>query len=67
LPDGHAIALIRELATRQPSCAVVVVSVFGDEDTVIACVASLMSGRHRCRRARHPRSCCRRANRKCSN
>lgn len=38
LPDGHALALIRELAAAQPACAVLVVSVFGDEDTVIACV-----------------------------
>jgi DNA-binding NarL/FixJ family response regulator len=38
LPDGHALALIRELAQQQPSCALLVVSVFGDEDTVIACV-----------------------------
>jgi DNA-binding NarL/FixJ family response regulator len=38
LPDGHALALIRDLALRQSDCAVMVVSVFGDEDTVIACV-----------------------------
>lgn len=38
LPDGHALALIRDLAAQQPGCAVLVVSVFGDEDTVIACV-----------------------------
>jgi DNA-binding NarL/FixJ family response regulator len=38
LPDGHALSLIRELALEQPACAVLVVSVFGDEDTVIACV-----------------------------
>jgi DNA-binding NarL/FixJ family response regulator len=38
LPDGHALGLMRELALEQPGCAVLVVSVFGDEDTVIACV-----------------------------
>jgi DNA-binding NarL/FixJ family response regulator len=38
LPDGHGLTLIRELAERQPECDILVVSVFGDEDTVIACV-----------------------------
>jgi DNA-binding NarL/FixJ family response regulator len=38
LPDGHALTLIRELAVQQPRCLVIVVSVFGDEDNVIACV-----------------------------
>ena len=38
LPDGHALPFIRELAQRQPSCALLVVSVFGDEETVINCV-----------------------------
>src|SRR5688572_4174102 len=38
LPDGHGLTLIRELAQRQPECDILVVSVFGDEDTVIACV-----------------------------
>jgi DNA-binding NarL/FixJ family response regulator len=38
LPDGHALPLIRELGLARPGCAVMVVSVFGDEDTVIACV-----------------------------
>src|ERR1044072_5378191 len=37
LPDGHGLTLIRELADRQPGCDILVVSVFGDEDTVIAC------------------------------
>ncbi len=37
LPDGHALALIREVALAQPACAVLVVSVFGDEDTLIPC------------------------------
>lgn len=38
LPDGHGLTLIRELARRHPECDILVVSVFGDEDTVIACV-----------------------------
>ena len=38
LPDGHALALLRELVRSQPGCDVLVISVFGDEDTVIACV-----------------------------
>ena len=38
LPDGHGLALIRELARRQPACEILVVSVFGDEDSVLACV-----------------------------
>ena len=38
LPDGHALALIRDLAQHRRDCAVMVMSVFGDEDTVIACV-----------------------------
>ena len=38
LPDGHALTWIRELSVTQPGCEIVVVSMFGDEDTVIACV-----------------------------
>lgn len=38
LPDGHALDLLREVVRSQPACEVLVVSVFGDEDTVIACV-----------------------------
>ena len=38
LPDGHALDLLREVVRSQPACDVLVVSVFGDEDTVIACV-----------------------------
>ena len=38
LPDGNGIDLLRHLATAQPVCEVLVVSVFGDEDTVLACV-----------------------------
>jgi DNA-binding NarL/FixJ family response regulator len=38
LPDGHGLTLIQELAPRQPACDILVISVFGDEDTVLACV-----------------------------
>jgi len=38
LPDGNGIDLLRHLATTQPACEVIVVSVFGDEDTVLSCV-----------------------------
>ena len=38
LPDGHGLTLIRELHERQPSCDILVVSVFGDEESVLACV-----------------------------
>jgi len=38
LPDGHGLELIRALAAAQPSCEVIVVSMFGDEDSVLACV-----------------------------
>ena len=38
LPDGHGLTLIRDVARRQPACEILVVSVFGDEDSVLACV-----------------------------
>jgi len=38
LPDGNALPLIREVVHRQAGCDVLVVSVFGDEETVLACV-----------------------------
>ena len=38
LPDGHGLSLIKALAAAQPACEVLVVSVFGDEDTVLACI-----------------------------
>lgn len=38
LPDGSAMSLIRALKTQRPHCEVMVVSVFGDEDTVLACI-----------------------------
>jgi DNA-binding NarL/FixJ family response regulator len=38
LPDGHGLTLITELAQHQPTCEILVVSVFGDEDSVLSCV-----------------------------
>lgn len=38
LPDGHGLILIREVAKGHPACEILVVSVFGDEDSVLACV-----------------------------
>jgi DNA-binding NarL/FixJ family response regulator len=38
LPDGNGLALIRQLARQQPACEILVVSVFGDEDSVLACI-----------------------------
>jgi DNA-binding NarL/FixJ family response regulator len=38
LPDGHGIELIHWLHARQPACDILVVSVFGDEETVLACI-----------------------------
>jgi DNA-binding NarL/FixJ family response regulator len=38
LPDGHGLELIREVSVRQPTCDILVVSMFGDEDTVLSCV-----------------------------
>ncbi len=38
LPDGHGLELIYRLRALQPLCEVLVISVLGDEDTVLACV-----------------------------
>ena len=38
LPDGHGLELLAQVVRTQPACDVLVVSVFGDEDTVLACV-----------------------------
>ena len=40
LPDGHGLDLIREVAAQQPGCEILVVSVFGDEDSVLGCIAA---------------------------
>ncbi len=38
LPDGHGLDLIRALRTTHPSCEILVISVFGDAETVVDCV-----------------------------
>ena len=38
LPDGHGLELIYRLRSLQPHCETLVISVMGDEDTVLACV-----------------------------
>lgn len=38
LPDGHGLTLIREVARMQPGCDIMVISVFGDEESVISCI-----------------------------
>ncbi len=38
LPDGHGLSLLQHVALTQPACEILVISVFGDEDTVLACV-----------------------------
>jgi CheY-like chemotaxis protein len=38
LPDGSGLQLIEQVAATQPGCEVLVVSVFGDEENVLACV-----------------------------
>ena len=38
LPDGSGLQLIEQVAATQPACEVLVVSVFGDEENVLACV-----------------------------
>ncbi|MCX7329844.1 MAG: response regulator transcription factor [Hyphomicrobiales bacterium] len=38
LPDGHGLELIYRLKTLQPACETLVISVLGDEDTVLACL-----------------------------
>lgn len=38
LPDGHGLSLIKALRESHPRCDVLVISVFGDAETVIDCV-----------------------------
>jgi DNA-binding NarL/FixJ family response regulator len=38
LSDGHGLELIYRLRRLQPACEVLVISVIGDEDTVLACI-----------------------------
>jgi DNA-binding NarL/FixJ family response regulator len=44
LPDGSGIDIIRETATRYPECDIMVVTVFGDEDHVLASIEAGASG-----------------------
>jgi DNA-binding NarL/FixJ family response regulator len=44
LPDGDGIAVIREVTERQPACAVMVVTVFGDEEHVVSAIEAGASG-----------------------
>ncbi|MGH8252151.1 MAG: response regulator [Steroidobacteraceae bacterium] len=44
LPDGDGIAVIREAVARHPACAVMVVSVFGDEDHVVSAIEAGAGG-----------------------
>lgn len=38
LPDGDGTAVIREISERHPACAVMVVTVFGDEEHVVSAI-----------------------------
>jgi DNA-binding NarL/FixJ family response regulator len=38
LPDGNAITLIDQISRTRPDCDCLVISVFGDEDTVVRCI-----------------------------
>jgi DNA-binding NarL/FixJ family response regulator len=38
LPDGNGIDLIKTVACSKPDCDVLVISMFGDEDTVFRCI-----------------------------
>jgi len=44
LPDGSGIDIIRETAQRYPDCDIMVVTVFGDEDHVLASIEAGASG-----------------------
>lgn len=44
LPDGSGIDIIREAAARYPECDIMVVSVFGDEDHVLASIEAGAAG-----------------------
>lgn len=43
LPDGSGIELVRRIAVRHPECSILVVTLFGDERTVLA---ALEAGAH---------------------
>ena len=44
LPDGSGIDIIRETAIRYPDCDIMVVTVFGDEDHVLASIEAGAAG-----------------------
>ena len=44
LPDGSGIDIIRETASRYPACDIMVVTVFGDEDHVLASIEAGAAG-----------------------
>jgi DNA-binding NarL/FixJ family response regulator len=44
LPDGSGIEVIRRAAVRHPACDVVVITVFGDQDNVLASIEAGASG-----------------------
>ena len=44
LPDGHGLSLIREARRRLPKCEIMVISVLGDEDSVLAAIRVGASG-----------------------
>ena len=44
LPDGSGIDIIRETAARYPDCDIMVVTVFGDEDHVLASIEAGAAG-----------------------
>lgn len=44
LPDGHGLTLIREARRRLPKCEIMVISVLGDEDSVLAAIRVGASG-----------------------
>lgn len=44
LPDGHGAALIREVRERYPATEIMVISVLGDEDSVVTAIRAGASG-----------------------
>jgi DNA-binding NarL/FixJ family response regulator len=44
LPDGSGLQVIREAAARQPECAILVVTVFGDEEHVVKAIEAGAGG-----------------------
>jgi DNA-binding NarL/FixJ family response regulator len=44
LPDGSGLDVIREATAAQPDCAILVVTVFGDEETVVKAIEAGAAG-----------------------